>query len=340
MGFRWKPDSGFAASPNNLSTPYDASFDGRVLLTDVRESGDAQTAFWVEENGGNLIVLDPANLDAKYIVGTELSSEGTVVAGYVQFSNDDLATEAFVWSSATDLVRLGYAHETDKISAAEGISGDGQVVVGTSGRDPSAEWAFRWTESEGMTDLGTLPGFTTSAATAASFDGRVIVGGSFRAEFGEAFRWSQEEGLVGLGVFPGYDLSAASAVSADGAIIVGTNTSVSALSVPFIWSAEQGMRSLQQVLIEDYGLGAQLAGWQLYSADDLSADGRVIVGTGLSPRGESEAWRAVLVPEPPTTELLLPLSAMLVAFASGRSLVESWRTRLCGSLNRASARLV
>jgi hypothetical protein len=51
------------------------------------------------------------------------------------------------------------------------------------------------------------------------------------------------------------------------------------------------MRNLQTVLS---GFGADLTGWQLTSARGISSDGMVIVGQGINPFGNLEAWRAVL----------------------------------------------
>jgi hypothetical protein len=67
----------------------------------------------------------------------------------------------------------------------------------------------------------------------------------------------------------------------------------------FIWDADNGMRSLQDVLTGDFGL--DLTGWTLEKARGISDDGTVIVGWGSGPNGR-EAWRAV-IPEPSTLVL-------------------------------------
>ncbi len=56
-----------------------------------------------------------------------------------------------------------------------------------------------------------------------------------------------------------------------------------------IWSESEGLRNLQQVLSEN-GMETDLEGWGLYSALDVSADGRHIVGTGYNPSGTLEAF--------------------------------------------------
>jgi hypothetical protein len=74
-------------------------------------------------------------------------------------------------------------------------------------------------------------------------------------------------------------------------------------SEAFIWDPTNGMRNLRDVLVNDFGLGAALAGWTLTDARGLSADGTTIVGFGLNPSGHIEAWIAS-VPEPSTLLLL------------------------------------
>lgn len=58
--------------------------------------------------------------------------------------------------------------------------------------------------------------------------------------------------------------------------------------VAIIWDQLHGVRNLQRVLEVEYGLA--LAGWTLKSASTVSDDGMVIVGNGLNPFGQTEAW--------------------------------------------------
>jgi uncharacterized membrane protein len=108
---------------------------------------------------------------------------------------------------------------------------------------------------------------------------------------GQAWDWTEATGFVGLGGVGGGALD----VSFDGSVIVGSSGGVA-----FIWDAQHGMRSLQQVLTDELGL--DLSGWSLTSASGISDDGRVIAGTGLF-EGATEAWIAV-IPEPGTLALV------------------------------------
>ena len=155
-----------------------------------------------------------------------------------------------------------------------------------------------WTEADGITSLG--GGFDTSEA---SFGGDVIVGRLLRPTKDEAFRWTESDGVVGLGAlrsdgrFHSYALS----VSADGSVVVGKSDTELARNEAFILDAYTGMRHLGDVLSIDLGL--DLAGWTLYEATSVSADGNTVVGIGSKPLGKAEAWIAV-IPEPSTALLL------------------------------------
>ncbi|MFM7711813.1 MAG: PEP-CTERM sorting domain-containing protein, partial [Microcystis sp.] len=100
---------------------------------------------------------------------------------------------------------------------------------------------------------------------------------------------------VGLGYLPGGSFpSFALGVSADGSVVVGNSNSANGQET-FIWNSTQGMRSLREILTNDYGLN--LTGWTLTEATGISADGLTIVGTGLNPSGNPEPWIARLNPQ-------------------------------------------
>ena len=94
----------------------------------------------------------------------------------------------------------------------------------------------------------------------------------------------------------------ARAASGDGSIVVGYSDYQTGTAA-FVWDETHGMRRLQDVLT---GLGLDLTGWTLQAANDISADGRVIVGSGTNPDGDTEAWMAVL----PGSPALPPVPAL------------------------------
>ena len=80
------------------------------------------------------------------------------------------------------------------------------------------------------------------------------------------------------------------AISADGTTVVG-DASVEGDVHAFVWTQADGMRDLNDLA------GPEAAGWVLYSAAAVSADGAVIAGEGENPAGKSEAW-VLDLPEP------------------------------------------
>lgn len=186
-------------------------------------------------------------------------------------------------------------------SHARAVSADGLVVVGWSVSHGGGYYpfvAFRWTQAGGMVSLGDFPGgfvVDRSQARAVSSDGSVVVGYGSSVRGTEAFRWTAGGGLVGLGDLPGGAFSSiAWGVSGDGRIVVGEGATGIRGTEAFIWDEKHGMRSLRIVLEVEHGL--DLTGWQLARAAGISADGRVIVGSGRNPQGWYEAWVADLRP--------------------------------------------
>lgn len=221
-----------------------------------------------------------------YSLPWDVSADGSVIAGE---SLSASGFEAFRWTVATGMVGLGYLGGEEFLSAANGVSSDGQVVVGISRSPLSGERveAFRWTEEAGMVGLGDLPGGEfASVATGVSSDGSIVTGSStsnLSPEWGEAFLWTEATGLVGLGVLPGNQIptSAPSRISADGTTVVGWAATQNGQEA-FRWTESQGMVAM-----------GDLPGGNFNSfASDVSADGSVIVGVGLNPGTTSFRWTA------------------------------------------------
>jgi hypothetical protein len=71
----------------------------------------------------------------------------------------------------------------------------------------------------------------------------------------------------------------------------------------FIWDSTNGVRLLEDVLVNDLGL--DLGGFtRLVHAFGISDDGLTIVGQGTNASGNTEGWIAT-IPEPTTLALLL-----------------------------------
>jgi probable HAF family extracellular repeat protein len=279
--------------------PRDITNDGVVVgLHCGGGTGSCYEAFRWTSAGGLVGLGGGFGSDANGV-----SADGSVVVGN---ASSDTSGFPFRWTSQSGIVPLGnLGGGENSLEEANGVSADGAIVVGQSG-SPSGPQAFRWTQATGMVGLGDLPGGDFfSDARAISSNGTVIVGESKSAGGSEAFRWTAAGGMQGLGhVQPG-NSGQALAATADGTVIVGRDATA------FYWTEASGMRSLAEVLINEYGLGPQLAGWTLHEARDISDDGRVIIGYGTSPTGDSGGWIAV-IPEPSAPALVFVASIMVV----------------------------
>ena len=211
--------------------------------------------------------------------GTAISSNGTIIVGwgYRPDGSGGTITEAFQWTESTGIIGLG--HIVGIHSEANGISDDGNVIVGTSYFN-----AFRWTAGTGMVGIGSLPGGGGDAlAYGISPNGLVIVGSSWTALGIEAFRWTSSGGMVGLGhlgAASGVYNSSAKDASGDGSVIVGSSLTASSTTEAFRWTSSSGM----------VGLG-YLTGGNFSYAGAVSSDGTVIVGGSRNSNGKIEAYR-------------------------------------------------
>ncbi len=298
--FRWTAAGGMVGLSDLPGVPFvsfanGVSADGTVVVgRGVSTSGNE--AFRWTSAGGMVGLGDLPGGIFSGAGATGLSADGSVVVGGSR--SGGASSEAFRWTAVGGMVGLGHLPGGFfSQSTAFGISGDGAVIVGLStfASENSGDFqAFRWTAAGGMVGLGDLPGISVrSTAFATSADGSVIVGRGFSAIGNEPFRWTTTEGMVGLGHLPGLSGGQASAVSTDGSVIVGSMMPV-ALPGAFVWTAVDGMRSIQDILVNDLGL--DLTGWILEEATGVSADGQTIVGTGINPAGNDEAWIAFLDP--------------------------------------------
>jgi probable HAF family extracellular repeat protein len=308
--FRWTRETGSVSlSPISGTSNLSVSADGATVVgggpAAIVGSGPPGRAFrWTQAHGSEEI-----DQGATYFMtANAVSDDGTTIVG-MEWSNRSYE-QAARWKPQTGLQSLGnFVGGTGAYfnGAALDLSADGNVIVGEA---PSAQEplpsngfgytleAFRWTEAEGIQSLGDLPGGSYwSRAFAISADSAVIVGESTSNAGPKAFRWTAESCMVSLGDLAGGALgSRARDVSGDGSIIVGhSGPRIDVVDVDgraFFWDQDHGMRDLQQVLVNDFGLGAALNGWQLLTASAISRDGGTIVGTGISPNATREAWVA------------------------------------------------
>lgn len=289
QAFRWNAASGIVAlgfpPGGTRSAASGISADGSVVVgyaNSTEPPGSASVAFrWTTVGMERITPLAGSTLCG----ASGVSGDGRVVVGVCLAHNN----VGFHWTQSGGGIGLGQLGGGSSASSnAAAISNDGLVIAGSG--NPFIAGAVVWTLAGTRTILGKLqPDDSNASASALSADGAVVVGNSYdSASQPRMFRWTLGSGMQPVpGVPTDVTASFASAVSGDGRVIVGY-WSRGASNSAVIWDEARGMRPLAQALANEYGL--TLAGWTLQQANAVSADGRVIAGTGLNPQGELEAW--------------------------------------------------
>lgn len=288
--FRWDAAGGYRLLGDLPGGPFnsvgvDVSADGRVVLG-VGDAGGGLAAFrWTAAGGVNPL---PSVKPAQTFWGVAMSADAKVLAGNGGDTRRPREGEGSVWVAGTGIRGLGDLDRRRPVSSsASGISADGKVVVGTSSFGRRSSRAFIWNRRDGMTSLGSLgtpARGTYSTAEDVSADGKVVVGSSDQI----AFRWTKKSGMVALGDLPGGETSsAANATSANGSVVVGVGTSAAGREA-MVWTKAGGMRSVADVLLNDCEVDP--GGWTLFSATDVSGDGRTILGRGVHETLGERMW--------------------------------------------------
>jgi probable HAF family extracellular repeat protein len=250
--------------------------------------GTANIYRWTSVGGVELL---PNLAGATQSIALAISGDATTVVGHQLVP---APTKPYKWTAAGGTVPLA---GTSNGGTARGVNADGSIIVGSI---PSPASAVRWVSENEAHLFG-----ANGAAYAVNADGTVVVGHVTPpgpGTFGHAYRWvfngvtSDPPVETDLGVIAGADelqrRSLAQAVSADGSVVVGYSTRYDAAFTPstyprsaFMWTSQLGMVELNTYLPT---LGFDLTGWDLRSANGISADGSTIVGGALRngvPRG-------------------------------------------------------
>ncbi len=228
-------------------------------------------------------------------IATGISDDSTTIVGWSRadpiLGPDSIEAWRIVGAGA--MTGLGDLPGGLHASVARAASSDGSLIVGDSVSAAGSE-AFLWTEAEGMQSLGDLPGGpVASVAFDISDDGRVIVGRSDAGSGDEAVIWVNGE-IESIGTLPSEEpLAQSLGVSGDGRVVVGSSF-VDPFIEATIWTRGTGLRHLETVLVNEYGLDEELQGWILFEGRAISQDGTVIVGQGLNPDNVLEGWMVTI----------------------------------------------
>jgi uncharacterized membrane protein len=189
------------------------------------------------------------------------------------------------WEEATGMVDLG-STVSGRSSRADGVSGNGRVVVGWQEALTGFRQGARWVG--GTQELFTGPDGMVGEANAANADGSIIVGqvcrpGAFLEQ--SAWIWTSRDGLECLPA-PRRSLTATIAValaSSDSGRVIGGAHSFGLESEAVLW-IDRSPFYLKDYLRE-HGVPDAFDGWvNTGFITGVSPDGRILVGYGAGPR--------------------------------------------------------
>ncbi len=300
LGFeaiRWAQDTGIQGlgglPGRSDSWALDIASRGDVVVGGARWANnvsEARAFRWTDVEG--MVDLGVFSSDVGSSIARAVSSDGNTIVGRARGGIAGV-NQAFRWTAATGM-QLLTGMPSSPASVASDISADGRVIVGCLGNE-----AYRWTEALRLELIGPVDAvFAKAREVSVSGDGSTIVGSAFEAGTTEpriGFRWTTAQGFVLLPL-PSFAREVnPQAVSYDGSVVVGYTVDGNDHNRvrPFIWDDATGIRNIKDVLIQEYGL-CEVAAWSLGFVRDVSADGRSIVGTGVNPDGNGEAWLARL----------------------------------------------
>ncbi|HZW09829.1 MAG TPA: hypothetical protein VFF69_07990 [Phycisphaerales bacterium] len=235
-----------------------------------------------------------------------INGDGSVITGFGGLGFLENTSEMFRWTPGAGEEPLGDLAGGDFFSNGTAVSNDGAVLGGYA-TDALGPRPVNWTGGVGFSVLATPDGGSgLGRVLGLSHDGLVSLG---EAEVGGAFlpaRWQAGEGEV-LGAPPlGYSTGHAIASNADGSLAVGiwreNEFSDELGSIAFIWDEAHGARLLADALLSDYGLDT--SGWTLNMVTDMTPGGTTLVGYGLNPEGDFQAFK-IVVPGPGGLAVLL-----------------------------------
>lgn len=260
----------YAVSDGGRAVGMARDSEGRFLA--VRWDPDGEAAVLLPETAG-------------FGVGTGISHDGSVVAGY--YGIGDNPFRAFRWTEDGGFDDLGTFEGARSLTW--GISGDGRTIAGRADYPGVPSDAALWNVAGGPRLLGTLGEGNRAMASAVSFDGSVVVGSS-RGQAGvsgdRAFRWTPTGGMTPLPGFPWDGQTRASGLSSDGSRVVGQATMENGDQRAVRWEG-----SSEPVVLDALG-----SAYTHHHALGLTSDGGAVVGRaafdGNHTGGRAVSWDA------------------------------------------------
>ena len=289
-GFYWLPTTGVIYVGGQRAAA--VSRQGDVITgTAYGPRNVTEAAIWERAAEWRLlgsVVPNAVPCDALLSSGFDTSDDGKVLVGLAW--NGCNFARAFRWEESTGMVDLG-STVAGRSSRADGVSGDGRVIVGWQEHATGLREGVRWAGGQQLHFTG--PSGRTGEANAANRDGSVIVGQV--CEFAgrenlfanqQAWIWTARDGVTCLPpprvrVTDNF-IGVANATSEDGRIVGGAQ-SFGLESEAVLWINHQP-QYLKDYLRE-HGVPDAFEGWvNTGFITGVSRDGRILVGQGAGRR--------------------------------------------------------
>ena len=177
-----------------------------ILASGLSTAASTSPAAAVHPSYTVIDLVDPSGDQTSY--GRHINNAGQVSV---------YTGSASSWTAAGGLVDIGNLGVPDVL--ARDMNESGQIVGASSFDATNNTHAFLWTPGGTMQDLGTLPGFTSSFATAVNDNGMVV--GSLTGDSSgnpHAFVWTAADGMINIG--PASGRSYAVDVNNSGVVVV------------------------------------------------------------------------------------------------------------------------
>ncbi len=293
--FTIAPDVGY-----DYAVVQDVSANGRYVLVSLQNSvtrPDPLKGYILDlETNTRTYIADPFGSDLNPIA---INADGSVVVG--SLGGGPLANvRAFVWDEEGVLDIGGLP--AGNVSYATGVSGDGSVVVGTTGANfgDAYQQGWRWTREDGFTPLTDLGPDTLDFGSAEdiSADGSTVVGyGTLGDQDPDtddltfAVRWTGSgDTPENIGNLPSPIATGGAfgtAASTDGTVVVGFSPGFAPngnfANRGFRWTTETGMVDIGSLPARPNG--------SIY-VSDCSADANTLVGYMID--GGPNSWQAIV----------------------------------------------
>lgn len=241
-------------SGSRMNSPVTMSDDGSVVVGYGTLDRKAQYLIWNAATG-NLTQFSQ-----------ETQPQPTAVSGDGQVSVGRWTGEGGSPFYATpDEIKMLAPGTGSGQSTLDALSGDGRIAAGVHYLKDGETTIQLWRPNRGYEPVAKAMKASVNDITA---DGSVVVGSLYNKGKDRAYYWTESSGLRTIEPLSETAEMAAQAISAEGKVIVGSYQDKRRTSA-FCWSEERGLELLPELRVADYSI---------YTAHDVSSDGRMIVG--------------------------------------------------------------